>query len=99
MLGRSCNRVDIQIGINYIGQKRELHGCINDIKNVKRFLTRKSFVVTVNTALTPSSFRPVGFQRGGYRHVNGSDHEPSTDAYKKEHDRCYEMACQGRQTT
>ncbi|KAF8433657.1 caspase domain-containing protein, partial [Boletus edulis BED1] len=29
------------IGINYIGQKRELHGCINDIKNVKRFLTRQ----------------------------------------------------------
>ncbi|KAG8220619.1 hypothetical protein J3R82DRAFT_2872 [Butyriboletus roseoflavus] len=28
------------IGINYTGQKRELRGCINDIKNVKRFLTR-----------------------------------------------------------
>ncbi|KAN0101304.1 Caspase domain containing protein [Tylopilus felleus] len=28
------------IGINYTGQKRALHGCINDIKNVKRFLTR-----------------------------------------------------------
>ncbi|KAF8553528.1 hypothetical protein OG21DRAFT_1414139 [Imleria badia] len=29
------------IGINYIGQKRALNGCINDIKNVKRFLTRQ----------------------------------------------------------
>ncbi|KAH0838887.1 putative metacaspase [Lanmaoa asiatica] len=29
------------IGINYLGQKRELRGCINDIKNVKRFLTRQ----------------------------------------------------------
>lgn len=27
------------IGINYFGQKRELQGCINDITNVKRFLT------------------------------------------------------------
>ncbi|KAF9219059.1 hypothetical protein BS17DRAFT_790102 [Gyrodon lividus] len=27
------------IGINYTGQRRELRGCINDIKNVKRFLT------------------------------------------------------------
>ncbi|KAL4069199.1 caspase domain-containing protein [Scleroderma citrinum] len=27
------------IGINYIGQKRELRGCINDITNVKHFLT------------------------------------------------------------
>ncbi|KAH7884201.1 caspase domain-containing protein, partial [Phlebopus sp. FC_14] len=27
------------IGINYTGQRRELHGCINDVKNVKRFLT------------------------------------------------------------
>ncbi|KAG9310509.1 hypothetical protein JVU11DRAFT_9656 [Chiua virens] len=29
------------IGINYTGQKRELRGCINDIKNIKRFLTRQ----------------------------------------------------------
>jgi len=29
------------IGINYTGQKRELRGCINDIKNVRRFLTRQ----------------------------------------------------------
>ncbi|KAI9455873.1 caspase domain-containing protein [Boletus coccyginus] len=29
------------IGINYIGQKRELRGCVNDIKNVRRFLTRQ----------------------------------------------------------
>ncbi|KAI5997826.1 caspase domain-containing protein [Pisolithus orientalis] len=27
------------IGINYTGQKRQLRGCINDIRNVKRFLT------------------------------------------------------------
>ncbi|KAF8839756.1 hypothetical protein BDN67DRAFT_904957 [Paxillus ammoniavirescens] len=27
------------IGINYTGQRRELRGCINDIKNVRRFLT------------------------------------------------------------
>lgn len=27
------------IGINYIGQKRQLRGCINDIRNVKRYLT------------------------------------------------------------
>ncbi|KAG2120389.1 peptidase C14, caspase domain-containing protein, partial [Suillus clintonianus] len=29
------------IGINYKGQRRELRGCINDVYNVKRFLTSK----------------------------------------------------------
>ncbi|CCM05308.1 uncharacterized protein FIBRA_07522 [Fibroporia radiculosa] len=29
------------IGINYRGQKRELHGCVNDAKNVKKFLIKR----------------------------------------------------------
>ncbi|KAG1730429.1 Metacaspase-1 [Suillus paluster] len=29
------------IGINYKGQRKELRGCINDVRNVKRFLTSK----------------------------------------------------------
>ena len=27
------------VGINYVGQKGELRGCINDVKNIKNFLT------------------------------------------------------------
>ena len=27
------------IGINYYGQQGELRGCINDVKNIKNFLT------------------------------------------------------------
>ncbi|KAG1826583.1 caspase domain-containing protein [Suillus variegatus] len=30
------------IGINYLGQPEELHGCINDANNIKRFLASKS---------------------------------------------------------
>lgn len=30
------------IGINYFGQNGELRGCINDAKNMKAFLIRKS---------------------------------------------------------
>ncbi|KAJ8102229.1 caspase domain-containing protein [Lipomyces tetrasporus] len=29
------------IGINYIGQKNELKGCINDVKNISNFLTQR----------------------------------------------------------
>ena len=32
-----------QIGINYVGQKGELKGCINDARNIQRFLCGESF--------------------------------------------------------
>ncbi|KAK9454931.1 Metacaspase-1A [Dipodascopsis uninucleata] len=34
-------RKALLIGINYIGQKAELKGCINDVKNVSRFLSER----------------------------------------------------------
>ena len=30
--------LDVQIGIDYVGQPHELRGCINDAENVRRFL-------------------------------------------------------------
>lgn len=35
------NRKALLIGINYFGQKGELRGCINDVKNVSNFLISK----------------------------------------------------------
>lgn len=35
------NRKALLIGINYIGQKAELKGCINDVQNIKRYLMEK----------------------------------------------------------
>jgi hypothetical protein len=29
-----------QIGINYIGQQNELHGCIDDANDIRKFLIR-----------------------------------------------------------
>ena len=41
-LGRvTGRRRALFIGINYYGQKGELRGCINDVHNIKRFLTSK----------------------------------------------------------
>lgn len=36
-------RKALLIGINYFGQSSELRGCINDVKNVKQFLTRHGY--------------------------------------------------------
>ena len=35
---RSANHCYLKIGINYKGQQNELLGCVNDAKNVQRFL-------------------------------------------------------------
>jgi len=32
------NTVPVQVGINYAGTARELNGCVNDAKNVRKFL-------------------------------------------------------------
>lgn len=39
------------IGINYYGQKGELKGCINDVHNIKNFLT-KNFKIDEVLVLT-----------------------------------------------
>lgn len=37
--GSTGRRRAILIGINYVGQKGELRGCHNDVKNIKNYLT------------------------------------------------------------
>lgn len=39
----SCtgNKKAVLVGINYFGQKGELRGCINDVNNIKEFITSK----------------------------------------------------------
>lgn len=39
----SGNKRALLIGINYTGQKGELFGCHNDVRNMKRFLMEKGF--------------------------------------------------------
>lgn len=38
---RGSSKKSVLIGINYLGSRRPLSGCINDVKNVKKFLTEK----------------------------------------------------------
>lgn len=33
----------VQVGINYTGTARELNGCVNDAKNVRKFLMSRSY--------------------------------------------------------
>lgn len=35
------NKKALFIGINYFGQEGELHGCINDVHNIRKFVTEK----------------------------------------------------------
>ncbi|KAG2017809.1 hypothetical protein CC2G_007286 [Coprinopsis cinerea AmutBmut pab1-1] len=52
------------IGINYIGQSGELRGCINDVKNIKRFLTdqwgyKEGDIVTLTDDESNPRMRPT----------------------------------------
>ena len=61
-----CNgkKKALLIGINYIGQQGELRGCINDVKNVKNFLTghwgyREGDIVTLTDDQSDSRKKPT----------------------------------------
>lgn len=41
------NTVSVQVGINYTGTGRQLNGCVNDAKNVRKFLTSKFYALPV----------------------------------------------------
>jgi hypothetical protein len=54
------NRKALLIGINYVGQKGELKGCWNDVKNVHSYISRKGFNnVRVVTDEPTSSMKPT----------------------------------------
>lgn len=50
------NRRALFIGINYKGQQGELRGCINDVHNIKNFLTT-NYQINEMLILTDVSFR------------------------------------------
>ena len=41
------------IGINYIGTRNQLNGCINDVNDVGNYLSGKGFTIKIMTDLTP----------------------------------------------
>ncbi|KAI9245021.1 caspase domain-containing protein [Sporodiniella umbellata] len=51
------------IGINYIGTKSQLNGCINDVQNIKEFLSSYNFeekdMVTLTDDQEESKFKPT----------------------------------------
>ena len=38
------NPAPVQIGINYTGMAKALNGCVNDAKNVRKFLMSRSYL-------------------------------------------------------
>ena len=47
------------IGINYFGSSHELHGCINDVRNVKQFIHRYGFMDDDMVILTDDQVNPL----------------------------------------
>jgi len=58
------------IGINYIGQKNELSGCINDANNIQRFLCRELTSQITLAAQVHDSFRLAWLQGRRYCDVD-----------------------------
>eukprot|EP00052_Salpingoeca_macrocollata_P018565 m.152544 g.152544 ORF g.152544 m.152544 type:complete len:366 (-) comp20731_c1_seq2:31-1128(-) len=52
------------IGINYFGSSAELHGCVNDVQNIKQFVTQRFAIpgertLTLTDDLQDPKFRPT----------------------------------------
>lgn len=59
----------LQIGINYIRQQNELKGCINDARNVQRFLICEHGSLQHET-VTETEFSSIPLQGRGYCHAH-----------------------------
>ena len=55
------NVTSVQIGINYTGMPKALNGCVNDAKNVRKFLISASCAPScTTTSLTPPARQRAG---------------------------------------
>jgi hypothetical protein len=59
---------EFQIGINYRGQHNELRGCVNDARNVRRFLIRMSLLVEQTIPfVSEQTWHLISIERHGFR--------------------------------
>lgn len=76
------------IGINYFGQNGELRGCINDARNIQRFLCSESRITLLFKAILIWFRRALSLQDRGYCYAYRRCSKPAHEADKGKHCEC-----------
>ena len=85
MMYREWLFFDNQIGINYHGQSNELLGCVNDAKNVRRFLNRmwSSTLMSTDSDLLMSFPERYGYHERNIRMLTDDASDPRSFPTRK----------------